>query len=213
MGKPRYRPYLSIWRVSKRFVASLVQIGASVGVRHAANPVHRAQYMHHAHVNFVLWGRALWAMLPMCTAPLCVCAALLKTTPNSLQTRALHSQSLCYVSLWPWCAQWFGCLWKLVYKDLEVMGLIFASSNPTLIMILFDTFHWFNATLNFTFPFVFLAKMMKFFGTFVGIARHGILPRKPWLHLKKSTGDFFFFLKIITNDTLFDFSWKRSFEE
>ena len=79
----------------------------------------------------------------------------------------------------------------ILYKDLGVMALIFVSSKPTLIMFYFGSFSWFNSTLYFTFPFEFLAKMMKFLALFAGVAWHGIWPRKPWLGLKRSTGNFF----------------------
>ena len=146
--------------------------------------------MHRTRVNFTLRGRALCAALPMCAVPLCACAACLKTTSNSLQMRACTLTLTLQCFSLPWCSQWLCFLWKLVYKGFEVMGLIFASPKPILLMFCFDTFHWFNATLNFTFPFEFLAKMMKFFGTFAGVAWHGAWPRKPWLHLNKSTRDF-----------------------
>ena len=56
------------------------------------------------------------------------------------------------------------------------------------------SFALFSLTLkhtDFHFPFEILAQMMKFSALFAGIARQDIWPQKPWLHLKKSTGEFF----------------------
>ena len=77
-------------------------------------------------------------------------------------------------------------------------------------MFCFDTFPWFNATLYFTFPFEFLAKMMKFLALFAGVVD---MEFGQGNHDCAWRDQLEFFLKIITNDTLFEFSSKQSFEE
>ena len=93
MNKSCHRAYLSIWGASQKIWGDLAQFWPYVGVCCTQNPVRHAHYMRRTCWKFELRGGSV------CAAPLCLCTAPWNLPPTLLQTRMMHTQTLCNVSL------------------------------------------------------------------------------------------------------------------